>query len=196
MIVRLRGQLVEKTPTHIVIDVAGVGYGVMISLATYDRLPMHNGEVALHIYHHIREDNQQLFGFSTTKEREMFTSLLTITGVGPKLALNVLSGLTPGELAGAISDGDVKRLSSVNGVGKKTAERIIVELKDKIDPLEALVLKGKESNDPSLPVLRDAILSLCALGYARETAKEMAQKVYEASPTITVQELIRLALKK
>ncbi len=196
MIVSLRGTLIEKSPTQVVIDAGGVGYGVTISLATYDRLPIQDNQVALHIYHHIREDSQQLFGFNTKKEREMFISLLTITGVGPKLAVNVLSGLTPGELASAIAEGDVKRISQVHGVGKKTAERIIVELKDKIDPLEALSLKASESDQPASPVLRDLALSLSALGYAKEVAFELAKTTYEAHPDATVQDLIRLALKK
>ena len=145
----------------------------------------------------MREDDQLLFGFASERERTFFRALLGITGIGPKLALAVLSGLTPGELATAIAEGDVRRLSSISGVGKKTAERIIVELKDKIDPLEAMALRGKERGEAEAPpALRDAILSLVALGNKPDDARAMVQAAFEKNPKATVQELIRLALRK
>ena len=194
---QLRGILAEKTPAGLLIDCGGVGYGVTVPLSTFDRLPAVGEEVTLRIAHVIREDDQLLFGFATERERAFFGTLLGISGIGPKLALAVLSGLTLGELATAITEGDVRRLSSISGIGKKTAERIIVELKDKVDPLEAIALKSDAANaEATAPALRDAILSLVALGNRPEEARAMAQAAYEANPKATVQELIRLALRK
>ena len=187
-IMQLCGTLAEKTPAGIVIDCGGVGYGVTVPLSTFDRLPA-TGEAVT------REDDEALFGFATARERQFFQSLLGITGIGPKLALAVLSGLTPRELAAAIAEGDVRRLSSISGVGKKTAERIIVELKDKVDPLEALAGRNGEAEEAP-PALRDAILSLVALGNKAEEARAMAQAAYEKDPKASVQDLIRLALRK
>lgn len=196
-IVRLRGLMAEKSPASITIECAGVGYGVAVPLSTFDRLPPLSAEVTLFIHHIVREDDQLLFGFATERERSFFKTLLTISGIGPKLALSVLSGLTPGELATAIAEGDVRRLSTISGVGKKTAERIIVELKDKIDPLEAVALRSKDGgSETTPPVIRDAILSLVALGNKAEDARKLVQAAYEKDPSATVQDLIRLALRK
>jgi Holliday junction DNA helicase RuvA len=196
-ITHLNGILIEKLPTGLVLECAGVGYAIAVPLSTFDRLPATGESCKLYTSHLIREDDELLFGFATAREREFFQTLLTISGVGPKLALNVLSGLTPGELATAISEGDVKRLSSISGVGKKTAERIIVELKDKIDPLDAIALRHKEKQTSDAPAaLRDAILSLVALGNKPEEAQKMAQAAYEANSKANVQELIRLALRR
>lgn len=196
-ICHLRGKLLEKTPAGIVLECGGVGYAVTVPLSTFDRLPATDQEASLEIYHVVREDDQLLFGFATARERTFFRALLGITGIGPKLALAVLSGLTPGELAAAIAEGDVRRLSSISGVGKKTAERIIVELKDKIDPLEAMSLRGQERGEAEAPpALRDAILSLVALGNKPDDARAMVQAAFEKNPKATVQDLIRLALRK
>ncbi len=196
-ITQLRGTLAEKTPAGLVIDCGGVGYGVTVPLSTFDRLPATGETARLYVHHLVREDDQLLYGFATERERRFFQTLLGISGIGPKLALGVLSGLTPGELATAIAEGDVRRLSSISGVGKKTAERIIVELKDKVDPLEAIAMRSKEQGAAEAPAaLRDAILSLVALGNKPEDARTMAQAAYEANPKATVQDLIRLALRK
>ncbi len=195
-ITQLRGTLLDKTPAGLVIDCGGVGYGVTVPLSTFDRLPATGDTVRLYIHHLIREDDQLLYGFASERERRFFQTLLSISGIGPKLALGVLSGLTPGELATAIAEGDVRRLSSISGVGKKTAERIIVELKDKVDPLEAIALRSKESSAEAPAALRDAILSLIALGNKPDEARTMAQAAYEANPKASVQELIRLSLRK
>ena len=196
-ICHLRGTVLEKTPAGIVLECGGVGYALTVPLSTFDRLPATGQEASLEIHHLVREDDQLLFGFASERERTFFRALLGITGIGPKLALAVLSGLTPGELAASIAEGDVRRLSSISGVGKKTAERIIVELKDKIDPLEAMALRGKERGEAEAPpALRDAILSLVALGNKPDDARAMVQAAFEKNPKATVQELIRLALRK
>ncbi len=194
-ITRLRGELAEKTPAGIVVDCGGVGYAVAVPLSTFDRLPAVGEPVCLLTHHLVREDDESLFGFATPQERRFFQTLLGITGIGPKLALAVLSGLTPRELTAAIAEGDVRRLSSISGIGKKTAERIVMELKDKVDPVEALAARhGADAEAP--PALRDAILSLIALGNKAEDARLIAQAAFEKNPKASVQDLIRLALRK
>jgi Holliday junction DNA helicase RuvA len=196
-IVRLRGLLIDKQPTGITLECGGVGYGLSVPLSTFDRLPAQGQEATLYIYHLVREDDELLFGFHSERERDFFKTLLTISGVGPKLALSVLSGLTPSELACAIAEGDVRRLSSISGVGKKTAERIIVELKDKISPLEAMAAPLKSATaDDSVSAVRDAILSLVALGNKAEDARKIVQAAYDRNPEASVQDLIRTALRK
>ncbi len=195
LIARLRGTLAEKGPAGLVVECGGVGYGVTVPLSTFDRLPAVGEEVCLHIHHLTREDDAWLFGFATERERRFFRVLLGISGIGPKLALAVLSGLTARELAAAIAEGDVRRLSSISGVGKKTAERIVVELRDKVDPIEALAARGGQAEEAP-PALRDTILSLIALGNRAEDARAMAQAAFEKNPKASVQDLIRLALRK
>ena len=196
MIAFLHGILAEKHPTSIVLDVQGVGYAVSIPLCTYDRLPASGGTCRLQIHHHMREDGQSLYGFATAEEKQMFELLISISGIGPKVALGVLSGLQVAELRAAIAEGDVKRLSSVRGVGKKTAERIVVELRDKIDPAEALTSRAVAAGDAAgATVLRDTVLALAALGFPQEQARKMVQTVLDAGATTTDTEaLLKLAL--
>ena len=196
-IVRLRGTLIEKEPTGIMVECAGVGYGLAVPLSTFDRLPALGQEATLFVHHVVREDDALLFGFYSDRERNFFKTLLSISGIGPKLALSILSGLTLAELMTAITEGDVRRLSSISGVGKKTAERIIVELKDKVNPLEAISMAPKGMPETEgVAVVRDAILSLVALGNKAEDARKIVQAAYDKNPTATVQDLIRLALRK
>ena len=132
MIARLRGQLFEKNPGQLVVDVQGVGYSVFVAMPTYSSVPDPGSEVALDIYTHVREDVIQLYGFSTRLERSIFERLTHISGIGPRLALTILSGSSVEDLVGSIKRGDLARLTSIPGVGKKTAERIVLELKDKL----------------------------------------------------------------
>ena len=195
MIVSLHGTLVDKTPSVATLDVHGVGYEVFISLSTYDRLPATGSACRLLTYHHIREDAQILFGFMQAEEKRMFERLIGVNGVGPKLALSVLSGLTVGELSLAIAENNVKRISSVHGIGKKTAERIVMELRDKVDPLEALAGRGAEGDTARNAMLRDAILALGSLGFPQDQARKMVQSALDASPAVTDTEtLLRKAL--
>ena len=195
MIVFLHGTLVEKTPSVATLDVQGVGYEVFISLSTYDRLPATGSLCRLFTHHHIREDAQILFGFVEADEKKMFERLLDVNGVGPKLALSVLSGLTVADLSLSIAEGNVKRISSVHGVGKKTAERIVIELRDKVDPLEALAGKGKDGDSARNAMLRDAILALGSLGFPQDQARKMVQAALDADASITDTEaLLRKAL--
>jgi len=184
MIAFLNGVLAEKTPTVAVVDVQGVGYEVFISLSTYDRLPARGEACRLLIHHHIREEAQLLFGFVQAEEKAMFERLITISGVGPKTALSILSGLTVAELSVAIADNDIKRVSTIRGIGKKTAERLIVELRDKVNPLEAMAARTASGGDPKTAMLRDAILALTQLGFPQDQARKMAQAALEADPSI------------
>jgi len=196
MIAFLNGILAEKHPTSIVLDVHGVGYAVLIPLSTYDRLPATGESSLLQIHHHMREDGQQLCGFATVEEKRMFELLIGISGIGPKLALGVLSGLSVAELGAAIAEGNIKRLSSVRGVGKKTAERIVVELRDKIDPAEALASQAAASGDAAgATVLRDTVLALAALGFPQEQARKMVQVALDSgASTSDTEALLKLAL--
>ena len=196
MIAFLNGILAEKHPTSIVLDVHGVGYAVLIPLSTYDRLPTTGESCLLQIHHHMREDGQQLCGFATADEKQMFEQLISISGIGPKVALGILSGLSVCELRATIAEGNTKRLSSVRGIGKKTAERIVVELRDKIDPAEALASRAAASGDVAgATVLRDTVLALTALGFPQDQARKMVQSALDAgADTADTEALLKLAL--
>lgn len=197
MITFLKGKLDHKQPTRIVMDVGGVGYEVFIPLCSYDRLPPEGDPCCILTYHHITDASQKLFGFMSEEEREMFTRLLTINGVGPKLAISALSGLPVRELKTALINGDVKRISSISGIGKKTAERIIVELRDKFTKGEQLDAFAGGEGELGDHRLRDAALALGALGYKLDAAQKMIKSVaLKLTPETTVEELIRLALTK
>ena len=200
MIAFLHGKLVEKHPTRVVVDVNGVGYEVFIPLCSYDRLPPKDHPCLLLTHHHVREDAQVLFGFTTEAERAMFVLLMTITGIGPKLALSALSGLSVRELKAAIAGGDIKRLSSISGIGKKTAERMVVELRDKIGQAEALeAVAGAGETSPENATLRDAVLALIALGYKQDEGRRMAVEAMRADGSavgLTVEEVVKRALSR
>ena len=196
MIAYVRGTLAEKGPDRVVIEAGGVGYELLIPVSTFDRLPREGGEAKLLAWHCVREDDEMLFGFATKEEREMFLKLTQVSGVGPKIALAILSGSSIGELSLAIASGNAKRISSIKGVGKKTAEKICVELKDKVSVLAALAANSRGGADDSkAPVIRDAILALTSLGFSEEVANKMVSKVLASDPAVKDAEtLIRLAL--
>ncbi len=195
MIAYLKGLLAEKDISRVVVECGGVGYEAAIPLSTFDRLPAEGGEVKLFTHHEVREDAQLLFGFATRGERDMFGLITTVSGVGPKLALAILSGLTIGDLQLAVSQGDSKRLASVKGIGKKTAERIVIELRDKINPIEALANATSETSKEQGAVLRDAMLALAALGFSEEIARAKVQKVLDEHPSLfDVEAILKKAL--
>ena len=195
MIAYIRGTLAEKGPDRVVLEAGGVGYELLIPVSTFDRLPREGGEAKLLAWHCVREDDETLFGFATKEEREMFLKLTQVSGVGPKIALAILSGSSIGELSLAIASGDAKRISSIKGVGKKTAEKICVELKDKVSALAALAATARRGADDKAPVIRDAILALTSLGFGEEAANKMVTKVLADEPGVKDAEtLIRLAL--
>lgn len=195
MIAYLRGVLAEKEITRVVVECHGVGYEAAIPLSTFDRLPAEGAEVKLYTHHEVREDAQLLFGFATKPERDMFRLVTTVSGVGPKLALAVLSGLTVGDLQLAVSQGDAKRLAAVKGIGKKTAARIVVELKDKINPIEALANATAETSREQGAVLRDAMLALAALGFSEDIARAKVQQVLDGESGLSdVETILKRAL--
>ena len=153
MIAYVRGVLAEKEPTRAVIEAGGVGYELLIPVSTYEKLPRTGAEVKLLAHHCVREDDETLFGFATEDEKAMFGKLVSVSGVGPKIAIAILSGSSIGELSMAIAGGDAKRISAIKGVGKKTAEKICVELRDKVD-----VFAGRGGEAAASPVLKDARL--------------------------------------
>ncbi len=175
MIGLLRGQLVKRDPAHVIVEVNGVGYRVFVPLSTYYRLPDEGTEVLLHTVTYLREDALHLYGFITERERALFDLLRGVTGIGPRLAINILSGITAEELAAAIGRADLVRLSAIPGVGRKTSERMILELKEKILPLLEPAVAAPEG-DPSEEVLQDVVSALLNLGYNRSAAAKAAAK--------------------
>jgi len=196
MIVFIEGVLVEKQPTRAVVQAGGVGYELLIPLSSYDRLPKAGETCRLRTHHHVREDAQTLYGFCTEDEQTLFERLIGVTGIGPRTALSALSGMTPRDLKRAIVEGDVKRLSSLNGIGRKTAERLVVELKDRIPAGEALEAVSGGPEPPDDPRRRDAVQALTALGYKQPDAVKMVAAVApDALPDdVDVEELVRRAL--
>jgi len=170
VIAHLRGTILEKQPNRVVVDVGGVGYDVSVPLSTFYGLVDPGGEVSLRVHTHVREDAISLFGFATALELDLFERLIGISGIGPKVGLAVLSGIEPRELIGAIERGDLARLTAIPGVGKKTSERIVLELKDRL-PKAHVVSTVAGAAEP--PVLRDDLLSaLMNLGYHRPLAEK------------------------
>jgi len=203
MIASLSGILFVKHPGHVIIDVGGVGYEVQISSRTYDRLPGTGDEVFLYVHTSVREDAITLFGFAKAEEKEMFLILNTVSGVGPKLALGILSGISARDLCQAITLKNIARLTSLSGVGKKTAERMCVELKDKAGKLyiptgESERISSEESMVEGDNV-QDALSALLNLGYPQAVAWQALRKVQKHNPetigAMKVEELIREALR-
>lgn len=198
MIAFLRGILEEKQLSYIVLDVGGVGYEVMIPLSTYDTLPSVGSEYRCLIFEHIREDAHLLFGFSTEAEREFFKLLLTVSGVGPKIAIGALGGMTISELRAAIVAKDSKRISKLPGIGKKMAERIVVELADKIDPLEVFAVEPNNTTGANVAMTQachDAVLGLVQLGFTQDAAAKTVRDIFEGSKQdLTTGEIITKAL--
>ena len=198
MIAFLRGQLAEALPTQVVIDVNGVGYEVLIPLSSFDQLPAPGGEVTLLTHLAIGDDAHVLYGFSTETERDLFRQLIRhVSGIGPKIALNVLSGTTPVSFRAAVTNGDVKALSGINGVGKKTAERIVVELKDKLGDERGLEPGSQPAMGSEDQKTADAIAALEALGSKPKDAQEAIRAaIAMLGPDKPVDELVRAALQK
>lgn len=198
MISFLKGTLSEALPTQVVIDVNGVGYEVLIPLSSFDKLPLPGGEVKLLTHLAIRDDAHVLYGFSSETERDLFRQLIRhVTGIGPKIALNVLSGTTPTSFQAAVANGDVMALSGISGVGKKTAERIVVELRDKLG--DGMVIDSGSGAPISAEdqKMADAIAALEALGSKPKAAQEAIRvAITMLGPDKPVDELVRAALKK
>ncbi len=195
----LAGRIVRKGPTHLVLDVGGVGYELAIPLSTFHALTKSEEETRILTHFHVREDNHQLFGFATEEERSLFRLVLSVTGIGPKMGLAILSGIGTAELRKAIVEGSIPTLTAISGIGRKTAERLIVELREKIVLLEpkagAAVSTAKNALDERL--VEDSIQALISLGYKPLDAKRALQKVLaeRGSHEFSVEDLIRASLK-
>lgn len=199
MIAFLAGQLVEALPTHVVVDVHGVGYEVFIPLSSFDQLPAPGNPVRLLTHLAVREDAHVLYGFATAAERDLFRLLInTVSGVGPKLALNILSGMTPVAFRGAVASGDVKALSRISGVGKKTAERLVVELRDKVGAAGAWeAASAQHGLSAADQKINDAVLALIALDFKPPEAHDAVRAAQAVlGEQASVEELVRAALKR
>src|SRR5204863_3217610 len=199
MIKYLQGKLIESLPTQVTVDVHGVGYEALIPLSSFGKLPAPGNDIKLLTHLAVREDAHVLYGFMTSPEREMFRLLInTVSGIGPKIALNVLSGMNVTALRGAVANSDIKSLSQISGVGKKTAERIVVELRDKIGAAGAWeALSAQRALSPADQKINDATLALLALDFkqieAHEAVRAAAALLGEKA---TIEELVRTCLKK
>lgn len=193
MIAFLRGNFVRKTPATVIMDVNGVGYELHISLNTYSSIAQQD-HGQLHTYFHVREDAQLLYGFAEESEKEIFIQLISVSGVGTSTARMMLSSLKPSELAKAISQGNARLLEGVKGIGKKTAERIVLELRDKVGKSVASDANNTVSTDNTLN--HDALNALIALGIARATGEQAIAKARKADPELQkIEDIIKLALK-
>ncbi len=196
MIGQLTGKIIHKAPTETIIDVGGVGYQIHVPVTTFDRLPEVGQTTTLFTYLHVREDALQLYGFSTKQDKEIFRKLITISGVGPKLAQTVLSGLSYDELIRAIQQGNIAQLNKIAGVGRKTAERLIVELRDKLDEIH---LAEEQPGIKTLDSIQtEALLALTTLGYSRNASENALRNVLaeRTGDTISIEDLIKAALRK
>jgi len=194
MIALLRGTLAYKSSDHVIIDVGGVGYRLFIPLSTFYSLP-ETGDVSLFTHTHVREDALLLYGFLSMEEKELFGILISISGIGPKLAVNILSHIPAKDLKRAIASGDIKRLSSLPGIGKKTAERLVLELKDKVGPIHDLPEADEvQSNTSGGDISNDVISALINLGYKENQARKVLESM-ELAPDLTMEEALKGALK-
>jgi len=194
MIAHLKGKLNYKSPIEIAIDVNGVGYQVFVPLSTFYALPELEEDVFLDIHTHMREESLKLFGFYTTDEKRIFEKLIAINKVGPKLALTILSGMSPAELFTTIDSNDIGKLSTIPGIGRKTAERLILEMRDKMDGI-SLDSDIKKDSIPQNGLFDDALSALVNLGYKKNQAEQTLKKVYpEGEVGDSIEDIIKKSL--
>jgi holliday junction DNA helicase RuvA len=192
MIAYLNGTLVTKKEQECILDVGGVGYRVEISTQTLETMPGNGNELKLLVYHHITENDQRLFGFATQKEKNLFERLITVKGIGPKLALTILSGMQAPALMEAIVTQDTNALGSISGIGKKTAQRMVLELKDKLfDESQPSVISG---DTESRSKRDEAVSALEALGFSKRDSAQMVNQIAGKSPKTSVSEIVKQAL--
>jgi Holliday junction DNA helicase RuvA len=196
VIAHLRGRIFEKQPNRVVVDVEGVGYQVFVPLSTFYVVGEPGNEIALRIHTHVREDALALYGFATVLEQDLFERLIGVSGIGPKLALSVLSGIEPLDLVQAIDRGDVGRLTGIPGVGKKTSERIVLELKDRLPRIHRAA-EGAVVSEAEPPPLRDDLLSaLVNLGYHRPLAEKAVGTAIKTAPNAGFERTLKQALRE
>lgn len=197
MIARISGLLIYKSISHVIVDAHGIGYRILVPLTTFYELPDSSQPVTLHIHTHVKEDAINLFGFHSCEEKEVFQLMISVSGIGPKLAMNILSGISARELIGAVSRGNLNRLVRIPGVGKKMAERMILELKDKMIKMDSYEMVDKDINALSMDEMKgDALSALINLGYKSQAAKSILEKVIDEFPEpMTLENLLKRTLK-
>ena len=200
MIAFLSGKLLEKTANALIVDVAGVGYEVLIPLSTFYEVGEVGSEIQLRIYTHVREDAIQLFGFKTNRERDLYLKLISVQGVGAKSGITMLSGMSADEIIDAIRKDNLAKLTAIPGVGRKTAERLVIELRDKVGELAMAATAGDTGISPAgVPgddVFDDALSALLNLGYQRNAAEKAVQQVRRDGVEANVQKILRASLQK
>jgi Holliday junction DNA helicase RuvA len=196
VIAYLRGTILEKHPNRVIVDVGGVGYDVFVPLSTFYGLGEPGGEIALRIHTHVREDTLSLYGFATLLEEDLFERLIGVSGIGPKLALAVLSGIEPPELVRAIERGDVGRLTAIPGVGKKTSERIVLELKDRLPGVQIAAASAGGSASQAPPLRDDLLSALMNLGYHRPLAEKAMDAAIKSTPEGGFERTLKQALRE
>ena len=195
MIAQIRGRLIHKEPGSVVVEANGLGYRIFVSLTTFYGLPDLDLAVTLHTYTHVREDALQLFGFSTPLEKEMFQILIGVTGIGPKLALNILSGITPEELLHSLDQRDMNRLQSVPGIGRKMAERMVVDLQEKARKIGSRIALAPSEARPTEGWAEDVISALLNLGYKKGQAEKAVEMVFRQDPNLALEKALKESLK-
>jgi holliday junction DNA helicase RuvA len=202
MIAYLSGKLLEKQATSVIVDVGGVGYEVTIPLSTFYELGEEGSDVSLRIYTHVREDALQLFGFKTERERQLYLKLISVQGIGAKSGIGMLSGMSADEIVTAIRTDNLARLTSIPGVGKKTAERLVIELRDKLSEFtsqsaaeRAAAGAVSQTQAPADAVMDDALSALINLGYQRNAAEKALNQAMKEGTEISVQKLLRKSLQ-
>ena len=195
MIAQIRGQLIQKSPGLVIVEVNGVGFQVYVSLNTFYDLPEIEQPVRVYTYTHVREDVLQLYGFSTLLEKEIFQILIGVSGIGPKLALNVLSGISAPLLIRSISSSDLNRLLSIPGVGRKMAERMILDLREKVQKLESRISISPPGHLPRDEMADDIISALVNLGYKKGQAESAVEDILQQRPEIKLEEALKESLK-
>ena len=195
MIAQVRGRLIHKEPGSVVVEANGLGYRVFVSLTTFYELPELEQAVILHTHTHVREDALQLFGFSTPLERELFQVLIGVTGIGPKLALNILSGITPEELLLSLDRRDMNRLQAVPGIGRKTAERMVLDLEEKARKIAARVALAPSQPGPRDGLTEDVVSALLNLGYKKAQAEKAVERIFRQDPDLTLEKALKETLK-
>ncbi|MDA0885668.1 MAG: Holliday junction branch migration protein RuvA [Bacteroidetes bacterium] len=192
MITYIKGELIEKTPTKIVIESYGIGYEINISLNTYERIP-NDKNIKIYTYLQRKEDSDVLFGFREESERAIFQQLISISGIGPSTARTILSSISPNEIQDAVWSEDVERIKSIKGIGLKTAQRLIIELKDKVELFDKKYL---DLSGESYDIKKEAILALSVLGFNKSKSEKIVNKIYFENKEIELQELIKQSLNK
>ena len=196
MIAFLRGRVLEKQPSRIIVDVGGVGYDLAVPLSTFYTAGDAGAEIVLRVHTHVREDQLALFGFATALELAVFERLIAISGIGPKLALSVLSGIEPRELVAAVQRGDHGRLTRIPGVGKKTAERIVIELRDRLPKAVEAAGAGAAVPAPGDAMRDDLISALTNLGYHRQSIDQVLGRLSGRTDAVRFEDVLRSALKE